>query len=104
MKALGYVWRVLVNLFYVAIVLYVFDRLQGRHDTSIVVAILGLIYVTIRSIAIGQALGLIGVAKGLHVHLMRIRELLHDEHVEEYKLDFNEQVKRADSSIIKQYI
>jgi cbb3-type cytochrome oxidase subunit 3 len=26
MKALGYTWRVLVNLFYVALILYVFDK------------------------------------------------------------------------------
>jgi len=36
-------WRVLVNLFYVAIILYVLDKLHGRHDTTIVVAVLGLI-------------------------------------------------------------
>lgn len=45
---LVYPWRVLVNLFYVAVVGYVFARLHER-DEKIYVAILGLIYATIRS-------------------------------------------------------
>jgi len=104
MKVLGYVWRVLVNLFYVAIVLYVFAKLQGRHDTIILVAVLGLIYVTIRSIAIGQGHGLIGMAKSLTVDLMRIRELLRDEFIEDRRLSFKDDVEVADRLIIKAYI
>jgi hypothetical protein len=104
MKALGYAWRVLVNLFYVAIVLYVFEKLHGRHETTILVAVLGLIYVTIRSIAIGQAHGAAVLAKGLTVELMRIRELLRDETIEGRRLAFKDDVEVADRMINKAYI
>jgi hypothetical protein len=39
---LGYAWRVVVNCFYLFIVLYVFDKLHERFEI-IVAAILGLI-------------------------------------------------------------
>ena len=79
--ALGYVWRVLVNVFYVAVVLYVFDALQRRPE-RITVAVLGLVYVTIRTIAIGQVSGLAGALKIIEADVIRIRELLHDEHAQ----------------------
>jgi hypothetical protein len=31
MKALGYTWRVLVNIFYLIVVLFVFNAMQRRH-------------------------------------------------------------------------
>jgi hypothetical protein len=96
MKALGYTWRVLVNLFYVAIVLYVFDKLHGRHETTILVAVLGLIYVAIRTIATGQFHALFEIIKVLTRDLIRVRELLHDQSVEGHKLEFEEQTQAAD--------
>jgi hypothetical protein len=48
MRWIVYPWRVLVNLFYIAVVGYVFSRLHQR-DEKIYVAILGLIYVAIRT-------------------------------------------------------
>jgi hypothetical protein len=78
---LGYVWRVLVNVFYIAVVLYVFDKLQGRSEAIITVAVLGLIYVTIRSIAIWQGMGLANALKIIESDLIRLRELVRDEHV-----------------------
>jgi hypothetical protein len=80
MMALGYMWRVLVNVFYIAVVLYVFNKLQGRSEAIITVAILGLIYVTIRSIAIWQGIGLTSGLKVIESDLIRLRELAHDEH------------------------
>ena len=41
MVALGYTWRVLLNVFYIAVVLFVFDKLQGRSEAIITVTILG---------------------------------------------------------------
>jgi hypothetical protein len=76
--ALGYTWRVLVNVFYVAVVLYVFDKLHGRTET-ITVAVLGLVYVTIRGIAIWQGVGLSNSFKMMDADFTRIRELLGDE-------------------------
>jgi hypothetical protein len=76
--ALGYVWRVLINVFYVAVVLYVFDKLQGRSE-AIIMAVLGLIYVTIRSIAISQGMGLANALKVIEADIIRLRELVRDE-------------------------
>jgi hypothetical protein len=80
MVALGYAWRVLINMFYVVVVLYVFDKLHGRPEAIITVAVLGLIYVTIRSIAIWQGIGLTSGLKAIESDLIRLRELAHDEH------------------------
>jgi hypothetical protein len=80
MGSLGYTWRVLLNVFYVAVVLFVFDKLQGRSEVIITVAILGLIYVTIRSIAISQGMGLANALKVIESDLIRLRELVRDEH------------------------
>jgi hypothetical protein len=77
---LGYTWRVLINIFYIAVVLYVFDKLQGRSEAIITVAVLGLIYVTIRSIAIWQGMGLANALKVIESDLIRLRELGRDEH------------------------
>jgi hypothetical protein len=78
MVALGYAWRILTNIFYIAVVLYVFDQLHGHSEAIIMVAVLGLIYVTIRSIAISQGIGLTSESD-----LIRLRELARDEHARE---------------------
>jgi hypothetical protein len=78
---LGYVWRVLVNVFYVAVVLYVFDKLQGRSEAIIIVSVLGLIYVTIRSIAIAQGMGLTNALKVIESDIIRLRQPGRDEQV-----------------------
>ena len=75
MVALGYTWRVLINVLYIAVVLYVLDKLQGRPE-AITVAILGLIYVAIRSIAIGQGLGLANSLKIIEADLIRLGSFL----------------------------
>jgi hypothetical protein len=94
--ALGYGWRVLINIFYVAVVLYVFDKLQGRSEAIIMVAVLGLIYVTIRSIAIGQGVGLSNALKILESDLIRLRELARDEQAR-HRL----QSSKGDSEILR---
>lgn len=103
MVALGYAWRVLANVFYVAVVLYVFDRLHGRPE-AITVAVLGLVYVTFRSIAIGQASGLTGALKIIEADLIRIRELLNDEHAETRWEGAREDAKNMERMRIKLYI
>lgn len=91
----GYVWRVLVNGFYVAVVLYVFDKLQGRSEAIIVVAVLGHIYVTIRSIAIAQGTGLSNALKTIEADLIRVRELVRDEYARD-RLE----ASKADSEVL----
>jgi hypothetical protein len=83
MVALGYAWRILINILYIAVVLYVFDKLQGHSEAIITVAVLGLIYVTIRSMAIGQGIGLTSGLKVIESDLIRLRELACDEHARE---------------------
>jgi hypothetical protein len=50
---LRYVWHIAMRSLEIVVVLYVFSHLGARLE-FILVALLGLIYVTIRSLAIGQ--------------------------------------------------
>jgi hypothetical protein len=66
----GYAWLVITNLFYLAIVAFVLSRTSELDPKlTIVIATLGLIYVTVRGIGMGQFLAfapsLIGIAKSL---------------------------------------
>jgi hypothetical protein len=78
----SYTWTLGLNLFYLVIIIYAFDRLNDRPEI-ITVAVLGLIYVSIRSIIIAQftvsAEGFFSVTK----QLLYIRKLLNDPHYEE---------------------
>lgn len=57
MRWLSYTWRVLVNLFYIAVVIAVLGSIRDSSHRQII-AVLGLVYTTVRSIAIGQAIGI----------------------------------------------
>src|SRR5690348_7549949 len=46
------IWRTVVQLFYIAIVLTVFGNIRNP-DTRVIVAVLGLIYITVRQGVIG---------------------------------------------------
>jgi len=50
---LSYGWYVATRLFYLAVIYYVFDHLYERFE-KIVVAILGILYVSQRTIAVSQ--------------------------------------------------
>ena len=50
LNALGYVWRIGLNLLYLLVIWYVFTQLHG-HTEAILVPILGLLYVTTRTTA-----------------------------------------------------
>jgi hypothetical protein len=63
LKIIGYIWRVITNLFYLAVVMYALGELHGRKET-LIVSTLGLIYVTIRTIAWGQFIATLGVTAG----------------------------------------
>jgi hypothetical protein len=60
MKWLGYIWRVAVNLFYLLVVAAVLSGIRDPSEKSII-SVLGLLYVTIRSIAISQGLASMGI-------------------------------------------
>jgi hypothetical protein len=56
LKWLKYTWRVLLNLFYLAVISFVFMSIHN-DQTQIMAAIGGLLWVAIRSSAIGQWFG-----------------------------------------------
>jgi hypothetical protein len=66
----GYAWQIITNLLYLAIIAFVLDRThQLDPKLTIVIATLGLVYVTIRGLAMSQSLTfapvLLGIAKSL---------------------------------------
>jgi hypothetical protein len=65
MNAAAYIWRGLVNCFYLGVIVYVFDNIKDK-DTSIIIAVLALLYTTMRTIAGGQALTFLAMGKALH--------------------------------------
>jgi hypothetical protein len=75
LKIVGYIWRVITNLFYLALVLYALDQLRGRTET-LIISTLGLIYVTIRTIAWGQFIAMLGTNSALQVQLDTIQARL----------------------------
>jgi|SRR6516225_215770 len=75
---LKFAWRVISNLLQILIVLYVFSRLSVRFEI-IVVAILGLIYATIRSIAFGIWYMLINIVVGANNDFIFIRKHIGDD-------------------------
>jgi hypothetical protein len=67
--ALAYGWRVARNLLTLAVVLYVFNHLQG-HAEKVIIPTLGLVYVAIRHVAGLNA----STFLGLNVKLVEIEE------------------------------
>jgi hypothetical protein len=86
----AYGWRVLVNLIMLTIVLGTLGEARGRFEIT-PIAILGLIYVTIRSMGIGHAIAYAQLGTGLDLELTHIRELLgedrdhHRDEMDEFK-------------------
>jgi hypothetical protein len=103
MRWFGYLWTVAVNCFYLFVILYVFDKLDRRPEV-IPVAVLGLLYVTIRSIAIGQALSSIELFAQINKQLLYVRKLLNDPHYEENQRSWIEAEQKTSPQIIKVYI
>jgi hypothetical protein len=75
LKIVGYVWRVITNLFYLAVVVYALDSLRGRTET-LIISTLGMVYVTIRSIAWGQFIAMLGTNTALQIQLDAIQARL----------------------------
>jgi hypothetical protein len=78
MRTLGWLWLIAVNIFYVLVILYVFDNLSGRTE-HILVSILGLLYVAVRGHALALAMTLPGTFLAIHREFARIRKLLSDK-------------------------
>lgn len=98
-KILSYTWLIVSNCFYLLIVLYVFSRLSDRSET-IIVAVLGLLYVTIRSIAMTQWIDLTTRFRSLMMEIEAIKsatiagyETNNDEWEEAEKIVASRQIK-----------
>jgi hypothetical protein len=64
MIALGYAWQIGANLLYLAVVWYVLERFDQRPE-SVIVPILGMLYVTIRYVGLGVYSGVVALAVAL---------------------------------------
>lgn len=72
MRWLGYLWCVVVNLFYLFVVFAVLVGIRQPMEKSII-SVLGIVYVAVRGIGIGNGLALTGLGIGLQTQLDRIR-------------------------------
>ena len=72
MRWLGYIWRVIVNLFYLVVVAAVLIGISNPMEKAII-SVLGILYVTIRSVGIGTAMGMTGMALSLQHQIDAIR-------------------------------
>jgi hypothetical protein len=75
---LRYVWWIGVALLQLAVIVLVFAALKTRLE-SIVVSILGLIYVTVRSIALNQGFAVARLTIAFDRELTRILELIGED-------------------------
>ena len=76
---LAYSWRVLVNLFYLAVVGAVLLSIKDGSEKAII-SVLGILYVLIRSVAIGQAIAFGNVANALDERLDEILYFVNSAH------------------------
>ena len=96
-RSLGYVWSVALNVAILAVVLYVFSRLQTRLET-IVVSLIGLLYGAIRAIALNQGRAFAQVGMLFAHELHRVREMLgqaEDGGLAEGQAEIDRQITRA---------
>lgn len=94
---LKYAWWISECVLQLAIILFVFSHLTGGTET-VVAAILGLLYVTIRSMAIGQSLAFAHFALAADREFIRIREMIgEDRGIIQERVEEN---KRLESKVI----
>jgi hypothetical protein len=72
MRWLGYLWCVVVNLFYLLVVFTVLIGIREPMEKSII-SVLGIIYVAVRSIGVGNALALSGTATAFQDQIDHLR-------------------------------
>jgi hypothetical protein len=104
MRWLNYVWHVAANCFLFFVVFYVLDRLARDKAEAVTVSTLGLIYVTIRTIAIGRAFADVNLFEQVHKQLFYLRRLLNDPDLEEAVKHFDASGKREQGKVAGLYI
>jgi hypothetical protein len=95
LRALYYGWRVLASLLQILIVLFVFSSIH-ETQTILLVAILGIIYTTIRGVAYGRVLGQTQVMQSLADELLDIKRLLGDASGRSHLWGSGDEHSRAD--------
>jgi hypothetical protein len=102
-RFLEYTWRVTKNIFYVIVVICVLDRVVGRAE-HIVIAVLGLIYVSLRGEGLYRSRNLYILTFSIHSELLRIRELLGDKIVGDHKDEIKKHKREASHWLFKSLI
>ena len=88
--AIRWAWRIASNSFYVLVVLYALDQLHGRLE-NIIVPLLGIIYVSMRTMGTGNAI-LFGRLAIVIDHMdAKIKKLIDPTHESENTLAENKQ-------------
>lgn len=102
MSFLAYVWRIFVNLMMLLIIAVTLSGARGRFEST-VISLLGLIYITIRSVGIGHAMIYFAFGNALDAELTQIRELLGDSRLD-HQLEVEETKKISRGKIRRLYV
>ena len=108
MRYLGYIWTVVINLIAVAVALAIFSNLYSKFEI-IVIALLGLIYISIQGFVMMYGKTTAELVFGLDGEFRRIRSMLrsdiNDGEIEKKELEEVEAAKKKVShAAVKMYI
>lgn len=92
-----YLWSVIVNCFLLFIVFVVFERIENK-SVAIVVAALGLVYVGIRTLMLGQLMFEAKAFVQVHEQLFLLRKLLNDPTLDAVYSDFTKSGEMNEAS------
>jgi hypothetical protein len=104
MRWLGYAWTVAVNCFYLVIIGWVFTKLGNRHEEVITVAVLGLIYVAIRTISMYQFAATFEMFMQTRKQLLQLQQFVRDPSYARNQQEWDEAEKLKQKSLVKFYI
>ena len=84
-KLIKVIWRIAVQLFYIGVTIFIFVSLQGRQE-HLMVALIGLVYVTLRGTVAGGARGVIALSAALQSELDCIKGAVIPGYEPDYEL------------------
>ena len=102
-KYLRYAWRVLMNLVEIGVTLLIFAGVHERQ-TTLIVAILGIIYVSTRTGMISTSVLQMNFAKGLVREFHGLRVLFGDPDLESYEAANTAGMEQLNEVLVKLYI
>jgi hypothetical protein len=77
-QVVGWLWRFLINIIQLAVVIAIFSELHGQFEV-VAMSVLGIIYLSVRSIGIRNYFLHANLAKGLDNEIIRLHRLLADD-------------------------